>query len=369
MKTNIWIASASTGWGHIQAARNIQEAIGRLAPSSDVQQIDVFDHLPPGLKSLTRYVWQFSSLSASNLYSSFYQHCTGSSGVHHVLDRVVRMTSKRMAAQFDHAPDIFVATHSFAACIGSKLKEEFGCKLLVVATDFVVHSLHMRHNIDMLCVPPTCEYTNQLSLDANRERILVTGIPIASDFAVQKDPEQLRKRMGLSEDLATVLVSFGGSGLRAELHLQQFRALLDLDLPLQFIVLAGHNLRFASAARRLLGCNRRFRVYDFVEGVSEFYSAADIFIGKAGGLSVSEALAVGLPIIIIDTLPGQEESNLRMLATNGLGSFASNTYQIQDRLKVLLGEVKKSGTKRESHHLARPLSSNAVADCLVSLGA
>src|SRR5206468_6300898 len=222
----------------------------------------------------------------------------------------------------DFPPDAFIATHSFAASVGSRLKERFSFNLIVVATDFVLHSMHIQRNVDFLCVPPAYESTFcQTGLVHHAATILDTGIPISHRFATPRDPQSIKNRLQLSPELFTVLVSFGGTGLRAERHVRVFDDLLAAGLPIQFIVLAGHNAHFAQVLRSCSSdkWKHRIKVFDFVDDVADFYSAADIFLGKAGGLSISEAMVSGLPIIIVDTLPGQEDANLRMLLSHGLG--------------------------------------------------
>src|SRR5882724_4974676 len=270
MRKNVLIAGASLGWGHLQAARNIEKAISHIDPTWCIESIDVLDFLPRGVGLISQNAWRLASCYLDNIYSRLYRKSVNHTRAGAISQRLARSTAIRIANELARPPDIYIATHSFAASIGFHLKELVKCRLCVVATDFVLHQMHFSPHVDLYYVPPA--YECKLSLgDVNRyeARILDTGIPIDNDFAVEKDSCELRKRFGLSQGLATVLVSFGGSGLRAESHIQLFSYLLSLNLPLQFLVLAGRNARFAKAMRRLYGCGNRYgnliKIYDFVE--------------------------------------------------------------------------------------------------------
>lgn len=371
MSKNILIAAASSGWGHIQAARNIASAIEDVRPTIMIRGVDAFECLPFRLGALFNHGWQLASRRSEALYAQFYSKLVRSSYSRGLLDLLIGQAADRMAIQFmDFQPDAFIATHSFAASVGSRLKERFGFKLIVVATDFVLHSMQIQRNVDFLCVPPAYERTfGEKELDHHPATILDTGIPISQGFATSRDAQSIRDRLQLSPDLLTVLVSFGGSGLRAERHVRVFENLLSVGLPIQFIVLAGHNEHFS---RTLRSCSRRnwehrIKVFDFVDDVADFYSVADVFIGKAGGLSISEAMVAGLPIVVIDSLPGQEESNLRMLLSHELGIHVRHTGELIDTLKLIINRITQFGRGRSAHEFARPLSSQNIAACVASV--
>lgn len=368
MTKTIIIAGSSLGFGHTKAAHNLTEAILQTECDWQVEVLDLFDFLPKSVSVLTQKSWRFASTNVTGLYSRLYDNSVNHPVAQLAVGMLAHSVTKRIVQSLGHPPDVFVATHSFAVPVGSRLKELFNCKLCVVTTDFVLHQMHVFPNVDFLCVPPAYECNANVDELSNRGAVIDTGIPIATDFATHKDSKELRDKFDLSHNLATVLFSFGGSGLGADRHIELFSQLLDAGLPIQFLVLAGQNTRFANAVRQRYCTSKfkhRIKVYDFVDSVSEFYAVADIFVGKAGGLSISEALAVGLPILIIDLLPGQEEYNLKVLRSNGAASYVPNIGQLQGQIELLLNRV--CGTGKTLHDLARPLSSHTVANRVASL--
>lgn len=104
-----------------------------------------------------------------------------------------------------------------------------------------------------------------------------------------------RKRLGLWPDLPTGLVLFGGHGSRAMLEIAERLESSDLDL--QMIFICGKNDELADALRARVSHLPRF-VEGFTPRVNYFMQLADFFVGKPGPGSVSEALAMRLPVIV-----------------------------------------------------------------------
>ena len=367
MSNRILIAGSSFGFGHTQAARNVAQALGEIQAEWEVDKLDVFDFLPGPLSWLTMKSWEFASTHIGWAYRNFYSHSVRNPVASLVVGKLAETATTQIVRKLNCPPDVFVATHSFAVPIGSLLKKRFGCRLCVVATDFILHDMQISPDVDFLFLPPDYECkARPESISQCGGEFLDTGIPISTDFARPKDVHELQSRLRLSPHLATVLVTFGGSGLRADAHIEMFSHLLDL--PIQLLVLSGHNNKFARTMRKRYCSSRdreRIKVFDFIDNVTDFYSVADVFIGKAGGLSTSEALAVGLPIVIVDLLPGQEESNARVLSNAGLAAVIPSVERLRQHLESM--PIKMGNKTRTLHDFARPFSSQTVAERIAGL--
>ena len=149
----------------------------------------------------------------------------------------------------------------------------------------------------------------------------------------------MRRKHGLDEDLFTILVSAGGFGVGPVEHIIQ--ALLGLSTARS----GGGRLRPQRGASRAAGQRRPTAPEDLGGRSSscsasrtemdELMTAADLFVGKPGGLTTSEALAKGLPMVVINPIPGQEERNSDHLLEEGIAIRCNNlpalAYKI-DRL-------------------------------------
>jgi 1,2-diacylglycerol 3-beta-galactosyltransferase len=147
-----------------------------------------------------------------------------------------------------------------------------------------------------------------------------------------------RARLGLRPETPTGLVLFGGQGSSV---MEEILERLDQSrLDLQLIFICGHNHRLAERLR-----NRRTRVPVFVERFTDqvpaYMALADFFIGKPGPGSISEALAMGLPVIVQRnawTLP-QERFNTDWVLANGFGLVVSSFRQLPSVVRKILEPV------------------------------
>jgi len=144
-----------------------------------------------------------------------------------------------------------------------------------------------------------------------------------------------RQRLGLRPDLPTGLILFGGHGSKVILEIAER---LDRSaLELQLIVICGKNDKLATALRA-----RRFRFPIFVERfttrVNYYMQLADFFIGKPGPGSLSEALAMRLPVIVERnawTLP-QERYNADWILENEAGVVLHSFRDIDKAVAQLI---------------------------------
>jgi hypothetical protein len=150
------------------------------------------------------------------------------------------------------------------------------------------------------------------------------------------DQRAERRNRGLDPDLPTGLVLFGGQGSDSMLEIAER---LDAEGPhnVQLIFICGRNEKLAAALRR-----RRSRMRNFVEGFTSqipFYMLlSDFFIGKPGPGSVSEAVAMRLPVIVERnawTLP-QERYNAEWVREKQLGLVIRGPHQISGAVKKML---------------------------------
>jgi UDP-N-acetylglucosamine:LPS N-acetylglucosamine transferase len=144
-----------------------------------------------------------------------------------------------------------------------------------------------------------------------------------------------RQRLGLDPQWPTGLVLFGGEGSAVMLEIA--RRLEAAARPLQLILICGHNQKLAAALRAMPS-----RIPMFVEGftreVPYYMHLSDFFIGKPGPGSISEAIAMKLPVIVERNawnLP-QERYNCEWVREQGVGLVLRNFRGIAAAIDQLL---------------------------------
>jgi len=157
--------------------------------------------------------------------------------------------------------------------------------------------------------------------------MLPFGIPIKAKFSKSIDKYHARKQLGLDLHKLTILLMSGSMGYG---HIDDSIEMLDkLDLDFQVIVVCGNNKRMYKKVKDLQ-TKKRFDIYGYVDNVDEMMDAADCIITKPGGITSSEALAKGLPMIMVNPIPGHEMRNAEFMLNNGLALFATKTFPLDE---------------------------------------
>jgi processive 1,2-diacylglycerol beta-glucosyltransferase len=126
------------------------------------------------------------------------------------------------------------------------------------------------------------------------------------------------------------------------------------------LAICGHNKKLYD---RLMKKNKRsVKVYGFVNNMDELMAVSEAMITKPGGLSISEALVTGLPLIFFNAIPGQEENNVKVLATYQVGVSGCS---VPDMAGVLKEFQESTDSYREARSHAQRLGKpNAAKDIL-----
>jgi processive 1,2-diacylglycerol beta-glucosyltransferase len=370
----ILILSASAGAGHIRAAEALEKAFAASGGVREVRHIDVLNYT----NKVFRHLYSKAYLDMVNhmpeVMGWLYDH----------LDKPWKNERRRLALDklntrplvkllMDYQPDIAVCTHFLPAEILSWLntKERIRCPQAIVVTDFDVHAMWLCRQYEYYFVALDETRMHMIKLGVPPEKVLVTGIPVDPVFAVGKDKREMRIQHGLAPDKTTILVSAGGFGVGRIEDLST--CLAELQHEAQIVVLCGRNSELKKRLDKLAAkLPRKSRVTMINTGyttlMDEFMSAADILVGKPGGLTTSEALAKGLVFVIVNPIPGQEERNSDHLLEEGVAIRCNNLPVLAYKVDRLLDDT--SGFVRmqaNSRRLARPHAAQDIANTLLQL--
>jgi UDP-N-acetylglucosamine:LPS N-acetylglucosamine transferase len=231
--------------------------------------------------------------------------------------RLAQRLGSRMRA---FRPDVIVATQMLPAALLSFLKRRgaLDTPTIGVLTDFGVHDFWIQPAIDRYCVAhESIAGLAHAGIDAARVR--VTGIPLMPGFRRPPSVEQARLQLGLEPAAPVVLIPGGGLGIGVDAVAAR---LASSSRAWQIAVVAGRNRAAQQALARLVTRHpTRLRVWDWTERMEVFMRAADVVVGKPGGLTVAEALACGRPLVAAHSLRGQEGFNVRFLEQHGIGGL------------------------------------------------
>jgi processive 1,2-diacylglycerol beta-glucosyltransferase len=267
-------------------------------------------------------------------------------------------------------PSAVVCTHAFPCGVMAAYKRLYDPSVPVmgIVTDFVVHPFWIYKNVDAYAVATPEIRAAMIGRGIDPERIGVDGIPVDPRFGTPPaDRGALREALGLPRDAAVVLVMGGGLGLGPVAT--TVRALARSARTVTPVVIVGKNRRLE---RRLAEEARRdggdARVLGFVGNVFDWMRAADVLVTKPGGLTTSEALAAGVPLVLLRPLPGQEERNARYLISHGAALRARNTVELARAVDTVLGDASVAARVRASAaSLAHPDAAERIAARIAEL--
>jgi processive 1,2-diacylglycerol beta-glucosyltransferase len=244
-------------------------------------------------------------------------------------------------------------------------QERLACPVWVQVTDFDLHRLWVQeHMAGYFAASDEVAYRMRMQGVAS-ERIHVTGIPIMPAFAQQPDRGQCAQAFGIDPQRTTFLLMGGGAGL-GQLDTVA-RQLLEAADDFQLIVLAGKNAE-ALAALQALGKSfpGRLLAQGFTDQVERLMACADLVITKPGGLTTSECLALGLPMIVNAPIPGQEERNADYLLEQGAAMKAVDAVSLAYRIRYLLDRPDKLRAMRaRAQAIGRPNAAHRVLETVL----
>lgn len=375
MLGRVLVLSTSAGAGHLRAAEAIEKAIGIRRAATDVQHLDVLKFTNQVFRHLYSKAYIDLVNKAPEILGWLYDYMDDPKKQ----DDPIRMAFDRLNANAfiryfrRYQPDVAICTHFLPSGIISSLKAAGKVDVLnsVVVTDFDVHAMWLCPHADQYFVALEETKVHLRALGVAGSLTTVSGIPIDPVFAQRKDKAAMRRKHGLEEERFTILVSTGGFGVGPVGNLM--KALSQLEHPARVVVICGRNeaLR-AELSHTVRSLQARsdvaFTLLGFTAEMDELMTAADLFVGKPGGLTTSEALAKGLPMVVINPIPGQEERNSDHLLEEGVAIRCNNLPALAYKIDTLLetpGKLERMA--RSARDLGKPEAAFTIVDRLITL--
>jgi len=142
----------------------------------------------------------------------------------------------------------------------------------------------------------------------------------------------------------------------------------EADFDFQILSVCGYNERLKKRIDKMEFEHKIFN-YGYSDQIHMFMDAADCIVTKPGGLTTSEALAKGLPMIMANPIPGQEDRNVEFLLNNGAAFKISSTFPIDEALfQMFSNEVRLRNMSEMVKSLGKPQATKDFVDFVIKLG-
>ncbi|MDR1572407.1 MAG: galactosyldiacylglycerol synthase [Clostridiales Family XIII bacterium] len=326
------ILSISTGQGHHatgEAVANMFEGMGVSCTT-----IDAYEYVDPKLSKLVSSGYRLSAAYAPWLSARAYNLLVKRNSPSRRLS-AYQMTNTYLAWDLRkfisrENPDIIVCTHVLSSILASMMKDHGWTDAITagIVTDFTVHPLwEDTGSLDYYVTPSELLDFQMARKGLDTRKILPFGIPIRPQFSRKGDKASARLALGLDPQAHTLLLMSGSMGYGSiDLSVDRLDA---MAIDFQAMVVCGANKEMYRRIKRKKFV-KRFEVYGYADHVDMMMDAADCIITKPGGITSSEALAKGLPMIMINPIPGHETRNAEFMLNNGIALYATKSFPLDE---------------------------------------
>jgi len=368
MGKRVLILSASVGSGHVKAADALARVIRSRPDVDEVLSDDSLDHTNVLHKQFYSTLYKKLSALLPEFLGWWYETSDDpwvADKSRLALDLPQALPLMNLVKEFK--PDIILCTHFMPAGVISWLisNGKLDARLGIVITDFHFHAFWITRAFNWYFVAQEEDKIHMEALGLPADRIEVTGIPVEPEFSLPVDTNAVLERHGLQPGRPTLLVAGGALGLSPSTAV--VRQLLQLDRDFQAIIVCGKNEEMQAEIVALVR-NRPndFRVLGFTKEMSQFMAAASILLSKPGGMTTAEALARGLPMMILDPIGGQEERNADVLLEAGAAVKCTEVTLVAHKLRRLLDDPERLRRMSDNaRRLGRPNAANTIADIVL----
>ena len=334
---------ASYGGGHLSAARSIKEYIETNYNNIEIQLIDCMYYVNKLFDKVTTTAYAEMAKKIPQTWGKVYWHAQ-SGPIAQISTTSNKLLSKKLNKLLqDFNPELIISTHPFASTMCAYLKKQgkLNSKIATVLTDYAPHEQWLVFNeyVDYYFVSHE-EMKKQLQEEGiPKEKIYATGIPLSNKFLLKYDKSQILQNFGLSPNKKTVLFFGGGEyGLGKTQTLKIFKSFIECHENIQLVAISGKNPKMKESFKNLvndLGKQDSVKILEYTDKVPQLMSISDLVVTKPGGLTTTESLASGLPIVVINPIPGQEEENAAYLEKNKVAIWIKKGDNVEEILNKL----------------------------------
>ncbi len=401
------VLSSAIGSGHMRASAALALGVAAVDPDKTCSIVDFPHEVSPAVEDLLRRTYLESLKLMPDLYGKLYRMSEtraaqqGSpSRTTELYERLQQFSETLVARQDTGSPEgsvpeprpqrrdrlamrtldrlieetgakALVAPHFYGASALGRYKDQHpDAFAAVVLTDYVPHPMGVPDNLDLYIVADDAAAETVERIGVPQDHIHPTGIPIDPAFEGPADVGGVRRDVlefpeDGEDDLPVVIVMGGGLGGG---HLENVvRSLLEASAAMHLVVLCGSNAKNCARLSSIAEVRGRSATFlSFTDRVRDLMAASHVLVTKPGGMSCTESLASGLPQVLFNPIPGQEEDNAAAMVRYGAGVMVDKTDDILgETMKILTSENHRRRMRASARAAHRPHSARTAAELLL----
>lgn len=371
-RKKVWLVHGSHTGGHASAAKSLKESLDRYDNvDTEIVNLASASKSPVPASTLAEVALKGGKWVNNIRTWVFDQQFEGNLTVKWATDKLMAFEGKAHGSFLKRAaaekPDVIISTMSATNSMLSSMRESGELKVPVqsVVTDFASHQVWAQDNIAFYYVATDGVQKDLEKFGVPKDKVRVTGIPIRRAFAESpQSPQEAKESLGLDPKKPTVLILGGSLGYG---NFEESALALDkVDGDFQIAAITGRNEQLQHKLEGL-ELDHDMTVRGYVDNMPSWLSAADVVVSKPGGLSSSEILAKGKPMIIKDALAGLESRMVGRLVDTGAAVAVEGDLGLSEKFAQLLkSPEERNALTRNAEKVGRPNSSADIAEYILS---
>ena len=375
----VLLLSATTGGGHMRAAQALKDYIMSKDPDSVVEIYDTIQYVSPMLNKAVTNGYVYMATKTPRIFGGMYKSTDKKTPFTQSFEAALGVLRKKLQPGIESFnPDVVVTTHSFATEIASavKTKENVHFPLISILTDFAVHKTYINEGVDAYILSSEEMVGQMIERGVHKDVLYPYGIPINNKFFNKIDRAKAVEDEQLDPELPTLLLMAGSFGVTDVLKV--YHKIVKSTADFQIIAITGKNEKLYETFEKYLSKidlnntmyelskmypsmkqqksdyrnsrerkpSKPTRLLYYTDDVEKYMQMSDLIVTKPGGLTVTEAIATGLPMAIFKAIPGQEVQNADFLVRNGMAVKINKDKTCTDTITELLTKPEKLNAMR-----------------------
>ena len=355
--------------GHRQGAVAISKSIKSIDPDCEVLSINGFGYIYPVMEKIINTTYMGVIKRAPKIWEYLYDNPKVIKFSEKWKQSIHKSSHKKLKPLIDEfKPDVVVCTQAFPCGMVAdyKITHQLPMTVIGVLTDYAPHLYWLHEGVDYYVVPSQEASDRYVKEGIPEEQIKILGIPIRMKFAGHTGAANIAKKLGLDLNIPTILIMGGGQGLGP--MKEAVKSLVRLERALQLIVICGTNVKLVNWIKKTQRrTSKKIIFYDYASNVDELMEVSTLIVSKPGGMTTSECLAKGLPMVIVDPIPGQEERNSQFLVRQGIAIRVDDKRHIAREIDVLLNNPKQLvAMKQAALKNGKPMAAESIAQLILN---
>jgi processive 1,2-diacylglycerol beta-glucosyltransferase len=359
----VLLLTGSYGNGHLQVTKTIKKTFVKKG-INQIVECDLFLDAHPLITNVTKYLYIKSYTYGQKLYGMFY-YGGNKKRFYRKIDLMSHYGMRRLMKIVEkEKPDIIVNT--FPMLVVPEFRKKTGVKIPIVnvLTDFCLHANWIHDEVDEYYVATEDLKQNMTKKGISQEKIKVTGIPIQPEFEVNHDLSLLFEKYHLHKDKSVILIVAGAFGVLKDMDEIVYQLTKDKDH--QIVVVCGKNKKLKARLLDIFQQNSAVHILGYTTEMHELMKMATVLVTKPGGITLSEALAVKVPLLLYRPVPGQERENAHYFEENGACINVKESSELIEQIKNLAADhnlqhsIKSNMEKLHVRNAADLISENII---------